>query len=87
MNASLLVGKLFARREYDIRVDPKTGQKSDVSPVECMCCGRKIHKVHELTNGDIIGSECHGLLTIPIYRTGRKLNSRQYAYARLKGLL
>lgn len=72
---------------YDIRKDPKTGQKTDVSPIICMCCQKDIFKVSELLNGDVVGPGCDGLIAWPAYRHGRTLNSKQVAYAKSRGLL
>lgn len=80
-------GEIKVRRSYDVRVDSKTGQKTDVSPVICMCCQKDIFKVTELVNGDIVGPGCDGLIAWPVYRIGRTINSKQAAYARSRGLL
>lgn len=85
--ATEIKGEIRTRRTYDVRKDPKTGQKSEVSPVTCACCHREIYIVSELVNGDIIGSECQGVISIPVYRVGRTLNSKQVAYAKSRGLL
>lgn len=85
--ATELKGEIRTRREYDIRKDPKTGQKSEVNPVNCMCCHREIFIVSELVNGDILGSECQGVISVPVYRVGRNLTSKQVAYATSRGLL
>jgi ribosomal protein L37AE/L43A len=85
--ASGMSGKIGIRRSYDVRIDPKTGQKSEVSPATCMCCQRSIFRVSELVNGDLVGSECDGLIAYPVYRIGRTLNRKQAAYATSRGLL
>jgi hypothetical protein len=87
INASTMKGEIRVRRQYDIRKDPKTGQKSDVYPVVCMCCHKDIYHVSELVNGDIVGPGCDGLIAYPVYRIGRTLNSTQAAYASSRGLL
>lgn len=54
--------KIFIAKQYDIRpVDFQTGKRIAVAENEkktCACCGKKIVKVSELNNGDLIGSEC-----------------------------
>jgi hypothetical protein len=40
--------------------------------IQCECCGRKIANVTVLNNGLLVGSECAGYLTTPIFRHGRK---------------
>lgn len=80
-------GEIRVRRSYDVRTDPKTGQKTDVPPVVCMCCQKDIFHVSELVNGDIVGPGCDGLIAYPVYRSGRTLNAKQAAYASSRGLL
>lgn len=87
IHAAEMTGQIKVRREYDIRVDSKTGQKCDVSPAICMCCLRDIFKVSELANGDIVGPGCDGLIAYPVYRIGRTLNRKQAAYVKSRGLL
>lgn len=87
IDAKTMKGEIRVRRRYDIRVDSKTGQKTDVSPVICMCCQKDIFHVSELVNGDIVGPGCDGLIALPVYRIGRTLNQKQAAYAASRGLL
>ena len=48
--------------KYDIRpIDFFTGKRLPISTEEmkdCDCCGRKLVKINEMANGDIIGDEC-----------------------------
>jgi len=87
IQATEINGEIRVRRSYDIRLDSKTGQKTDVSPVICMCCHKDIFHVSELANGDIVGPGCDGLIAWPAYRIGRTLNAKQADYARSRGLL
>lgn len=87
IDAKTMKGEIRVRRSYDIRVDSKTGQKTEVSPVVCMCCQKDIFHVSELINGDIVGPGCDGLIACPVYRIGRTLNRKQAAYASSRGLL
>jgi hypothetical protein len=85
--ATEIKGEIRIRRTYDIRIDSKTGQKTDVSPVLCMCCSKEIYKVSDMTNGDILGAVCVGLAATPVFRIGRTLNQRQASYFAGKGML
>jgi hypothetical protein len=87
MNARDMQGEIRVSRSYDIRIDPKTGQKTEVSPDVCMCCKKDIFHITELSNGDIVGPGCDGLIAYPAYRIGRTLSSKQADYARSRGLL
>ena len=87
--ASTLNGGIEIVRERDIRRRGRPfNDMVDCDPVTCACCGRSIYKIAELTNGDIIGSECACIIpNSRIMRMGRFLNKRQQEYARAKGLL
>jgi hypothetical protein len=87
IEAKEIKGEIRIRKNYDVRVDSKTGQKADVSPVICMCCHKEVFKVSELVNGDILGSVCDGLAATPVFRIGRTLNQKQANYFRTKGML
>jgi hypothetical protein len=56
------MAKIWIKRTYDIRpIDFTTGKRIPVAnnaKKECDCCGKKIVKVTELNNGQILGSEC-----------------------------
>lgn len=88
-DANTMKGAIRIKRQYDIRKDPKTGQKTDVPPVVCMCCHKEIFNVTELVNGDVIGPGCDGLICydFPAARKGYTLNAKQAAYAKSRGLL
>lgn len=79
--------KLNTVREYDIRPrDFQSGKRLAVVPEmmhECGCCGRKIVHVYVLENGVEVGSECQGVISIPVYRIGRKLNTKQAEFFRI----
>ena len=71
-------------REYDIRPrDFDSGKRLAATPEmmrDCQCCGRKIVHVYVLENGTEVGSECQGVISMPVYRIGRKLNRKQAAF-------
>jgi hypothetical protein len=85
--ATNMIGRINVRRSYDVRIDPKTGQKSEASPLICMCCQKPIFNVTELENGDVVGPGCDGLIAYPAYRVGRNLTQKQINYAKSRGLL
>lgn len=87
--ASKLVGGIEIMRERDIRRRGRPfNDMVECEPATCACCGRKIFKIAELRNGDVIGSECACIIpNVPIMRMGRFLNSKQQEYAIKHGLL
>ena len=60
--------KTYIVRRYDIRpVDFDSGKRLAVPADQmetCQCCGKRIVKVCELSNGDKIGSECAVMVDI-----------------------
>ena len=87
--ASELKGGIEIIRERDIRRRGKPfNDMVECEPATCACCGRKIYKIAELRNGDIIGSECACIIpNSSAMRMGRFLNKKQQDYARRVGLL
>lgn len=96
IKAMELKGSIVIKREYDIRMDRKLGKATDMEPVNCDCCDRKIFKVALMENGNILGSECVAILgrswfqseeSMKVMRQGRYLNKVQQAYAASVGIL
>lgn len=96
IKATELKGSILIKREYDIRMDSKLGKATDMEPVNCACCDRKIFKVALMENGDLLGSECVCVLgrewfrpegSEDVMRQGRMLNAAQQDYAKSAGLL
>ena len=96
IKATDLKGSMLIKREYDIRMDSKLGKATDMEPVNCACCDRKIFKVALMENGEVLGSECVCILgrnwfqseeSVQVMRKGRMLNITQQAYAMNAGLL
>jgi len=54
--------KVYKVKEYDVRpIDFVTGKRIAVTNEQretCQCCGKKILKVTELSDGRKVGSEC-----------------------------
>lgn len=42
----------------DARVEKSDGRELASDPIPCECCGRLVKKVHVLSNGNRVGSEC-----------------------------
>lgn len=67
------------------RVDTLKVERCD-GGFDCQCCGRNIRKVHLLSTGHKVGSECAGWLGYPSYRIGRKPAAKLAAFARNLGI-